>query len=124
MSRYVYVFEYNDGSTPTSTFSFTTMSSRIYHEIRSRCREISRNKLHGTCYIYRAEVDLTEYEIARAFCSGLVKSGERWEAGDIELVYIGTYSHSRNIDITEFYADWTLGRTADTRHSMYVITPR
>lgn len=126
MSEYIYVLEYNRDFEPEIIFGSPVMSSRDYHEIRSKCREISRgNACGGECYIHRAKPVGTEFEITIAICSGLEKKGENWWAGNIEFDYIGRYSHERDADTNnEFYADWTLGRDAQTRHSMYVVTPR
>lgn len=125
MSRYVYILEYNDGHSPHSMFGSHVMRSRDYHKIRSRCRLLSRDNAYGgTCLIYRAKVEATEYEIAFNFCFGLEKKGDKWCAGNIECDYIGIYSHDRAAGTNnEFYAYWTLGRDAVTRHSMYVVTP-
>lgn len=125
MSEYIYVLEYNRDFEPEIIFGSPTMTSRDYHEIRSKCREISRgNACGGECCIYRAKPVGTEFEITLALGSGLVKDGKKWRAGNIVFDYIGRYSHNRDTGCnTEFYADWTLGRDAETRHSMYVVTP-
>lgn len=126
MSEYIYVLEYNRDFEPEIIFGSPVMSSRDYHEIRSKCREISRaNACGGDCYIYRAKPVGTEFEITIAIGSGLWKNNGTWYAGNIVFDYIGRYSHERDYDSNnEFYADWTLGRVAETRHSMFIVTPR
>lgn len=126
MSEYIYALEYNRDFEPEIIFGSPVMTSRDYHEIRSKCREISRgNACGGECCIYRAKLAGTEFEITIALGSGLMqKYGMRY-AGNIAFGYIGRYSHNRDTGCTtEFYTDWTLGRDAQTRHSLYVDTPK
>lgn len=125
MSEYIYVLEYNRAFEPEIIFGSPVMTSRDYNRIRSKCREISRAfDCGGECYIYRAKPVGTEFEITIALCSGLMQNNGIWYAGNIVFDYIGRYSHNRDTGCnTEFYADWTLGRIAETRHSFYVVTP-
>ena len=125
MSEYIYVLEYNRAFEPEIIFGSPVMTSRDYHQIRSKCREISRAyDCSGDCYIYRAKPAGTEFEITIAIGSGLLKNNGTWYAGNIDFDYIGRYSHERCTGCNaEFYTDWTLGRDAETRHSMTVVTP-
>lgn len=126
MSRYVYVLEYSNSPTPNLRFGSPVMTSRDYHEIRSECRKISRqNNSEGECYIYRVKCEKDEFFTQFVSDTQLVKENDIWSMGTITFDYIGRYCHERETDRnSEFYADWTLGRDAQTRHSMYVVTPR
>lgn len=125
MSRYVYVLEYIGDYTPIFRFGSPCMHSRDYHEIRSECRKISRqNNSCGECNIYRAKCEKDEFFAQFVNDPQLVKGIDLYKMGTITFDYIGRYSHTPDTDCnTEFYTDWTLGLTADTRHALCVTTP-
>ena len=125
MSCYVYFLKYNRYFIPQFVLGSPTMSFCDYHEVRSSCRCIARyTGGEGVCSIYRAKCGKTELNTLFNCGAIPVKVGENWLVGTTCFEYIGRYSHNRDRDCnSEFYADWTLGRDAETRHFMYVVTP-
>lgn len=126
MPRYIYYIEFNKAFAPEFLYGCPTLNSRGYNAIRSKCRYISRRfNIEGECNIYRVKGDKAVLNSLFTTGASIVKNVDSYSVGNIVFNYIGKYSHCRDDVFTrEFYADWTLGRDALTRHSMSVITYR